>query len=167
MLLLSAVATGQNHAMIFLSMRVWGAPAVVRHLLFIIWNSVSQIPANNQGSFWTADVQQLWILGIKKFVTIHSTPDSSDSLKSIALHGKPISELRGVACYMKSHGVSVHPFDTGECALLQTQPDSSVLDLTTTEGLKAELILELVKYCQSSNQLIVTRLRVEPTTSWS
>ena len=60
----------------------------------------------------------------------------------IALHAKPISELRGVSrvtCHMGSHSVTCHPTQVNA----PRQPTRPVLDLPTPEGWKVELTSDL------------------------
>jgi len=76
---------------------------------------------------------------VKVGMSLHSSECQSShfSLKEvkrlklcIALHGKPISELRDVTYHMGSHSVT--------CPALT--PASKLLDLHTPDGWKAELI---------------------------
>jgi len=95
----------------------------------------------------------------------------------IALRGKPISELRSIACHMESHSVTHHPTQAYVPHLNSSQT-RRYCDLPTVEGWKAELTL-VVGYMPrwftcpqtvtrpSSNHLIATRPGVKPTTSWS
>jgi len=49
-----------------------------------------------------------------------------------------VLELRGVTCHMGSHSVTCHPTQVNESAL--NPATKLVLDLTTLEGWKAELV---------------------------
>jgi len=57
----------------------------------------------------------------------------------IALHGKPISELRSVTCHMASHAVTCH---LTQVNALRHVPSN----LPTAEGWKAELVLVIHVY---------------------